>query len=259
MMNHVASSDCASTRRVGSSPALCYPAAGLVGCLCVAILTAFSHSAAAQYQTAPSESVYTPAAKPRELVEIRIDNDSGWSLGLDGYVGLSTLTNSERTKGHALAGGVSRLRFSFVQFGATLEVSDLVDEQWRSLGGFVGAFVPFTNWIDVDASIGIASRNWISKDTRYGTGGTSLRVPALNFRLGVSDRMMGGLLGPRMGAALLVGLDLDRRDVPWSYQITRSDSVSGVTQFGGITVALVATIGFDVNKRSKPLPRTISD
>lgn len=258
MMNHVAPTHCASVRNVDSLPTF-RPAAGFVGCLSVVLLTALSHSAAAQYVTAPNEPVYTPASKPRQLVEIRVDTDSGWSVGLDGYAGLSTLTTSERTKGHALAGGVSRLRFSFVQFGATLEVSDLVDEQWRSLGGFVGAFVPFTNWIDVDASIGLASRNWISKDTRYGAGGTSVRLPALNFRLGVSDRMTNGLLGPRMGAALLVGLDLDRRDVPWSYQISRSESVSGTTQFGGLTVALVATFGLDVNKRSKPLPRTVSE
>lgn len=197
--------------------------------------------------------MFTPA-KPRQLVEIRVDQDSGWSVGLEGYAGLSTLANSERTKGHALAGGVSRLRFDFFQFGANLDVSDMVDEQWQSLGGFAGAFVPFTNWVDLDASIGISSRNWISKDTRYGAGGTSVRVPSLNLRLGVSDRMTRGFLGPRLGAALLVGIDLDRRDVPWSYQITRTETMTGTTQFGGITVALVASFGFDVNKRSKPEP-----
>lgn len=205
--------------------------------------------ALAQDEMPQSGPIESKSGKPRRITGIHFDPHPGWSVGLEGFAGLSTLTTSERTKGHALAGGVSRVRLDVIEFGAMIDSSDLVDERWRSVGGFVGAFVPYTNWVDFDATVGVSSRNWITKDTRYGAGGASVRVPSLNFRIGVSDRTNEGLLSPRLSAALLFAVDLKHRDVPWSYTIRNIETLTGSTQFGGITLAIVAGFGFDVARR----------
>lgn len=213
------------------------------------VLCGIPRVALAQEEMPQPGPIESRPGKPRRIMGIHFDPHPGWSVGLEGFAGLSTLTTSERTKGHALAGGVSRVRFDVFEFGAMIDSSDLVDERWRSVGGFVGAFVPYTNWVDFDAAVGVSSRNWITKDTRYGAGGASVRVPSFNFRLGVSDRTNEGLLSPRLSAAMLVAVDLKHRDVPWSYTIRNIETLSGSTQFGGITLAIVAGFGFDVGRR----------
>lgn len=204
-------------------------------------------------QEAPAESLTNVERRPtasRRVIGIQLDEHPGWSLGLEGYTGLTTLSTSEGTKGHAIGGGVSRLRFGHFEGGVALETSDYSGERWRSFGGFLGAFFPFTNWVDVDVSAGLALRNYVSGDSRYGTSGATARVPSFTLRFGISERPIGGLLGLRIGAAMLTGIDLKQRDVAWSYEIRDAPRVRGVSHFGGTTIGIVVTLGFDLAKRS---------
>jgi hypothetical protein len=191
-----------------------------------------------------------PVRSTPELAEIQLDTKSGWSVGLEGYAGLTTLSANGGTKGHALAGGITRGRFGHVELGADLELSDNAGERWRTLGGFAGAYLPFTNWVDIDATIGLALRTYVSTDRSYGPIGTSVSVPALTMRLGVSDRVIEGLVGPRLGAALLFGFDLKHKDIDWAYTIPGQARYTGTSHFGGITAGLVMTFGFDVGLRT---------
>lgn len=233
----------ASSRRGLWQPTLLFPA--------IAALLCSAPPRADAQELMPRATAVGPSqpGKHRRIEGIHFDPHPGWSVGLEAFAGLSTLTTSERTKGHALAGGVSRVRFDVFEIGGMIDSSDLVDERWRSVGGFVGAFLPYTNWVDFDATVGVSARNWISKDTRYGAGGASVRVPTLNFRFGVSDRTSEGLLSPRLSAALLVAVDMKHRDMPWSYTIRNVETLTGTTPFGGTTIAIVAGFGFDVGKR----------
>jgi len=186
---------------------------------------------------------------PRRLTGVHIDRHSGWSVGLEGYAGLTTLSTSEGTRGHALAGGISRARFGYLELGGVFEVSDEAGERWRHFGGFAGGYLPLTNWVDFDATLGVVGRNYVSTDKRYGPSGLSVQVPALTLRLGLSDRTTEGLIGPRLGAALLFSFDLKHRDVPWSYNLLDASSIGGATRFGGVTAGLVMSFGFDVAVR----------
>jgi hypothetical protein len=193
----------------------------------------------------------TPRVKSRRprIVGIHLDDDARWSIGMQGYAGLTTLAGAESIKGHALAGGASQVRIRNFQLGGAIEVSDYAGERWRSLGGFVGAFVPFTNWVDIEANLGFAVRSYVSQDTRYGRGGTNARLPELTAYFGITDRLLDGLIGPRMGAGLLLGIDLARRDISWSYRSDGKEISAGSTTFGGTSIGLVMNLGFDVAVR----------
>jgi hypothetical protein len=216
-----------------------------------AMLGAATRPARAETTTPETPSTGAPAIrmKPR-ITGIHLDTQTGWSLGLEGYAGLATLSTNEGTKGHALVGGLSRARIGFAEIGAGLELSDDAGERWRTFGGSVGAYLPFTNWVDIDATLGLALRSYVSSDGRYGPTGATARTPALTMRLGVSDRTVEGLIGPRLGAALLVGIDLKHPDVTWSYGVPGKTPVVGVSHFGGVTAALVVSFGFDLALRS---------
>jgi len=174
-----------------------------------------------------------------------LKRNPGWSIGLEPYAGIAVLVNSDETRGHGITGGVSRVRIGYVEFGASLELSDVAIERWRQLGVFVGAFLPMVNWIDFDTSIGIAQRAYLSSDTRYGPGGFDVRGAALTYRLGFSDRILDDTFGLRLGGALLVSGDLSHHEVPWLYEVTRT-TVSGSTPLGGVSIALAVCLGFDV-------------
>src|SRR5512145_2964383 len=90
----------------------------------------------------PNDSTSTTPSRSRPATGIRVDTHSGWSVGLEGYTGMGTLFTAEGTKGHVIAGGVSRLRISYVEAGGVLEISDESTERWRSIGGFLGAYLP---------------------------------------------------------------------------------------------------------------------
>ncbi len=173
--------------------------------------------------------------------------DPGISLGLEPYAGIAVLTGSDGSRGHGIAGGVSRLRLSYFELGADLEVSDSAIVSWRQVGGFLGAYLPIAHWVDFDTSLGLAQRNFVSSDTRYGPGGLDVRGPALTYRVGFSDRPVGDRFGLRLGAALLFGVDLKHYEGQWTYDLgPRLGTATGVIHVGGVSVGLVACLGFDV-------------
>ena len=188
-----------------------------------------------------------------ELMEFKLDGHPGWSVGLEGYAGIAVESGADGTRGHGIAGGLSRFRINYVEFGGELQVSDLAIERWNQLGGFVGAYFPITNWVDFDTSIGIAQRTYLNSDTRYGPGGMDLHSGTFTYRLAFSDRVLDSTFGLRLGGAFLVGVDLVHHDVPWTYTDGRQVA-TGITKVGGVTFGLVATVGFDVAFRRGPQP-----
>jgi hypothetical protein len=183
------------------------------------------------------------AAPPFEGFYLR--RNPGISLGLEPYAGIAVLAGGDGSRGHGIAGGVSRLRLGYLELGASLEASDSALVWWRQVGGFVGAYLPMAHWVDFDTSLGLAQRNYVSSDTRYGPGGFDVRGPALTYRIGVSDRPVGDRFGLRLGAAMLFGIDLKRYEGQWSLE-SRAGTVTGVMHVGGVSVGLVACVGFDV-------------
>jgi len=218
------------------------------GVTLLALLLGVRRVAAEEYDPSGQS---TASHRQHRITGIHLDIQSGWSIGLEGHAGLTTLSTMERTKGHANFGGLTRFRWRYFELGAGVEASDYSDERWRSLGGFLGAYLPFTNWIDIDASLGLAMRNYVSSDTRYGSNGASVQTPALTLRLGISDRPLEHLISPRLGAALLLGIDLKQRDVTWIYEVPGTSPITGTTSFGGLTAGLVVNLGFDLAQRGE--------
>lgn len=201
--------------------------------------------------TAMAQDNDTPAhAQTRGAVPMwtgyHLKSVPGWSIGLEPYAGLGVLSASDGSRGHAVAGGISRVRISYFEMGAGLEVSDLAVVKWKQVGGFVGVFLPLVNWVDIDAAVGLAQRSYLNADERYGSGGLDLKTSTLTFRLGFSDRVIDERFGLTLGASLLFDADLKHKSATWQYIVQNQPTVSGQTQVGGYTTALVATLGFDV-------------
>ena len=178
-----------------------------------------------------------------------LKRNPGMSIGLEANAGLAVLADDDGSRGHAIAGGLSRMRISYFEFGAGLQVSDTALVRWRQVGGFVGAYLPLVNWVDADTTVGLSQRTYSSGEDRYGPGGLKLRSPTFNFRLGFSDRLIDEQLGFRLGAALLVDVDLKHQKKAWEYTQPQQPTVTGETSAGGYTVGLVVCVGFDVMLR----------
>lgn len=178
-----------------------------------------------------------------------LKRNPGISVGLESYAGLAVLSTEDGSRGHGIVGGLSRLRVSYFELGADLEVSDMALVRWRQAGGFVGAYLPLVNWVDIDTTIGLAQRTYSNSDTQYGPGGLQFHNPTMTFRLGFSDRLIDELAGFRMGAALLVGVDLKHQQAAWQYAQEGQSIAYGVTRVGGYSVGLIVTLGFDVMLR----------
>ena len=187
-----------------------------------------------------------------EFKDLFIEPNPGWSLGLETYAGLAVLTGADGARGHGIAGGLSRLRMKYVEAGAGIEVSDVAVVRWRQIGAFVGAYIPVAGWVDFDTSIGLAQRNFLSSDTRYGPGGIDVRGPALTYRIGLSDRPIDDTFGLRLGAAMLFSFDLKHYEAQWSYDLGRGGVASGLTRMGGVSVGLAACLGFDFRFNKRP-------
>ena len=187
-----------------------------------------------------------------EFKDLFIEPNPGWSLGLETYAGLAVLTGADGARGHGIAGGLSRLRMKYVEVGAGIEVSDVAIVRWRQIGGFVGAYVPVAGWVDFDTSIGLAQRNYLSDDTRYGPGGIDVRGPALTYRIGLSDRPIDDTFGLRLGAAMLFSIDLKHHESQWAYDLGPRGVATGTTRMGGASVALAACLGFDFRFNRRP-------
>jgi hypothetical protein len=213
---------------------------------CTGLLCALTSTAHAQDPRATSSG-------SRRLEPVwtgyHLKSSPGISLGLESYAGLAVMADSDGSRGHAITGGLSRLRINYLELGAGLQVSDLALVRWRQVGGFVGAYLPLVNWVDVDTTVGLSQRTYLNGDERYGPGGLDLRSPTLNFRLGFSDRLIDEQLGFRLGAALLVDVDFKHQHASWQYAQQGQETVTGATSAGGYSVGLVVCLGFDVMLR----------
>ncbi|HEX7669977.1 MAG TPA: hypothetical protein VF395_10350 [Polyangiaceae bacterium] len=83
----------------------------------------------------------------------------------------------------------------------------------------------------------------------YGPGGFDLSTSTVTFRFGVSDRMTERLFGPRIGAALVGGIDLERHSPTWRREFLLPDgtigATTGSTDVGGVSVGLVVVLGLE--------------
>lgn len=195
-----------------------------------------------------------PTIWPLEPV---FDRSPGWSIGLDAYAGLAVLSTSDGEAAHGFVGGLSRFQLSYFQIGATLESSDGDDDRWRSIGGFVGAFIPFKHWVDFEFAAGLAARTYRNDSRRYGADGYEATSPSLTLRAGVSDRAADDLFGFRLGGHLAASIDLERHTRPWAYVVETEEisrRVTGESRVGGISIGLAVTAGFDIG-RKPPAPR----
>jgi len=200
-------------------------------------------SAAAQPARIDFDEMNRRALPP--MPDFYLDTSPGISMGLEAYAGLGVLSAGGPTLGHALTGGLSRLRWGNLELGASFELSDSNVIRWRQFGGFVGAYLPVVYWVDFDASVGLVERRYLGEDTNYGPGGLDVGGPALTLRVGVADRAVPGRLGLRLGAALLAAMDLQRHQAPWAYEVDGELKGTGVSRIGGYSVGLAICLGFD--------------
>lgn len=233
--------------------ALC---AAALGTLAIPLATeeASAQTSVAEVQADTSGELQAPTIWPLEPV---FDTAPGWSIGLDGYAGLAVLSSEEGGAAHAFFGGISRFQLSYFQIGASLESSDGADDKWRSIGAFVGAFVPFRHWVDFELAAGLAARTYRNESRRYGSDGFEATSPALTLRAGFSDRAVDDLFGVRLGGHIAAAIDLEHHSRPWRYVVETDafrEVVTGESQIGGVSVGLALTAGFDIG-RKPPAPR----
>lgn len=187
------------------------------------------------------------------LAEIRFETNPGWHVGLDLYGGLGALLGTDTRGSYAFGGALIRARYKYYQLGGFYEFTDdprTSAGAFNAFGGFLGAWLPFHNWVDLEAALGVGSRTYRDPDPRFGPDGYELGGPTLNFRVGAYDRAGSGLFGGRIGAQIVAGYDLSQRDRPWRLTSTDEDGevviTRGVSHVGGLTVGLVLTVGLDL-------------
>jgi hypothetical protein len=183
----------------------------------------------------------------------RLNRAPGTAVSLGAYAGIALLSTREKANAHMFAGALARWRIDYVQLGGYLEVSDRVQDEWRTLGGFVGGVIPFQNWVDIELALGAGVRRYQNPSQRYGPGGYSLKTPTLGVRAGFSDRSSRSTFGIRFGAEFLLNVDLGQRSANWQYRYTDAmdaeQVVSGVTRVGGVSVGLAVNGSFEVATR----------
>jgi hypothetical protein len=203
-------------------------------------------------ESGTSTSAQAKLKEARRSHEIYLDQESGISIGVEGYSGISVLAASEKRRGHVVTGGLLRARVGRFELGGHVDESDYADGKWRSIGGFLGLYTPFVNWVDVDCSAGIAYRRYEIHELRYGKNGAIATVPSLTFRLGISERSGRSLFALRLGAAAFAQVDVATKDIPWEYVWNDRVIASGTTNVGGTSVGIMINFGFDLAFRSAP-------
>jgi hypothetical protein len=199
------------------------------------------------------------AEEARADPRIVLGPPSPWAVSLEGYGGLLVQATSGEDRSHAFGGSQLRLRFHYLQAGAFIDTTDsgesrglreTTQEHFRTLGGFAGAWLPFTHWIDVDASVGVGSRLYLNPIPLYGPDGMRETMTAITFRFGASDRSSEGVFGARAGAALVGSIDLEPRDVLFHRRYLRADGTvaetTGTTPIGGVSIGVLITAGFEL-------------
>ena len=195
--------------------------------LCVLLGAAYvfgsqrARAALPEASQAPEDQPSLRAATPRGAAgQIHIDRARGTSVSLGPYGGLALHDTARGGVAHLFVGAVGRVRINYVELGGNLEISDRVQESWRLLGGFVGGYIPFENWVDLELAVGAGLRHYLNPDQRYGSGGFDVKVPVITLRAGFSDRLGQGVFGVRLGGELLFGFDLKRENATWTYSYT---------------------------------------
>lgn len=199
---------------------------------------------------APEDGAALPAL--RLTPEISFERAPGWAIELDARGGLGVLIGSDARGAFAFGGGLLRAHYSYFELGGFYDHADSQQTggTFAHAGGFLGAWLPYHNWVDFELAAGLGVRSYKDADERYGAHGYTLNAPALSFILGVSDRAKSGNLGGRVGAQLVLTEDLKQKNEPWMLQETNDDTgevvtTTGVTHVGGFSASLVLTIGLD--------------
>jgi hypothetical protein len=188
-----------------------------------------------------------------------LDTRPRFAAGLDAYAGIAAQWTNGDERAHGLVGALARFRYGFVEAGATYETTDSgqaaalgeqVQEHWRAVGGFAGVWLPYRHWVDLEGAVGFSSRRYLDPDPIYGPNGFDQSVTELTLRFGVSDRVTPRTVGPRVGAALLVGVDLHRQSPVWRREsLLPSGAVeetTGNTDIGGVSIGLVVAVGLEI-------------
>jgi hypothetical protein len=175
----------------------------------------------------------------------------GWGADVNAFAGLAMPARSDTQSAHGLVGGLARVRWSYLQLGGSYEVTDDLSEgRWRSIGGFAGVWLPFRDWLDLEAATGLAWRTHSSAETRYGPDGYEVSSPALTLRVGASGRTSESRYAARVGGALFAAMDLSPETVPWTFEhgpLTDRRTITGEQPVGGFTFGLLLAVGFDVD------------
>lgn len=181
---------------------------------------------------------------------------AGWAGGgvmLQAYAGLAAYRTASATWGHGMAGSALRVRLGYLELGGFYEASDVIEQgAWTAVGGFAGVLLPYASWVDVGASVGLASRSHRERDERYGPDGYTWSTPSLVVRLGVSDRSSESLAAVRLGMELVASFDLKQHRQPWELVYERPDGIPplilrGETDVGGMSVGLALGAAFDLS------------
>jgi hypothetical protein len=197
----------------------------------------------------PDDGRFLPP--PPTLPEIGFETQPRWAVGIDGRAGVGMLAHSDARGAFAFAGALLRGHYSYFEAGGFYDHADGSAQggTFSHAGGFVGAWLPYRNWVDFDAALGIGVRHYADTDARYGTGGYTVNCPALSLLLGVSDRARLDDFGLRVGGQLVLTQDFGQKDKQWTFQQTNDSgevvSTNGMTHVGGFSGSIVFTLGFD--------------
>jgi hypothetical protein len=176
-------------------------------------------------------------------------------VGLDVFGGLAALAGSDTRGSFALGGGLLRGRYRYYEVGAFYQTTDdpmSSAGSYRELGGIVGAWLPYHNWVDFELAARIGARTYLDPSTRYGGSGYEVTGATLGFQIGVSDRVRSDLIGGRIGAQIVGTYDLNQHDQPW--QEVREDAAgmevltSGTTHVGGFSLGVQMSLGLEVGQ-----------
>jgi hypothetical protein len=201
---------------------------------------------------APTEFALAPAP--------RFGAPSRWAVALNGFGGISAQRTSVDWRAHGFGGAELRVRYLYVQAGGFMDRSDsgesrafreTTQEHYRTVAGFVGAWVPFEDWVSLDASVGFGKRRYRNPISLYGPNGLDETTSVLTFRFGVSDRSSStALFAATFGGALVASIDLNPRQAMWRRTFLLPGGgigeTTGTIPVGGWSVGLIVTLGFEV-------------
>lgn len=235
----------------------------------VRVLTSFVvvllgvRTACAQVSTHEDTDVESGAAAPSAFAPApapRFGTPSRWAVALNGVGGISAQRTSADWRAHGFGGAELRVRYLYVQAGGFMDRSDsgesrafreTTQEHYQTVAGFVGAWLPFQDWVSVDASVGFGKRRFRNPISLYGPHGLDETTNVLTFRFGISDRSSAtALFAATFGGALVASVDLNPRQVMWRRTFLLPGGgigeTTGTIPVGGWSVGLLVTLGVEV-------------